>query len=111
VAAAGVYALEHHVERVADDHARARRLAEGLVDAGLPVDLDQVETNFVQLDVGRLGLDRSEARRRLDDRGVGLSSTVHPTVMRAVTHLDVSDEDIDRAIELIPQALGVLARA
>jgi threonine aldolase len=111
VAAAGVYALEHHVERVADDHARARRLAEGLVDAGLPVDLEQVETNFVQLDVGRLGLDRSEARRRLDDRGVGLSSTVHPTVMRAVTHLDVSDEDIDRAIELIPQALGVLARA
>ncbi|HEY1370617.1 MAG TPA: GntG family PLP-dependent aldolase [Gaiellaceae bacterium] len=111
VAAAGVYALEHHVDRIADDHARARRLAEGLVDAGLPVDLEQVQTNFVQLDVGRLGLQRSEARRRLDDHGVGLSSTVHPSVLRAVTHLDVSDEDIDRAVELIPQALGVLARA
>jgi threonine aldolase len=111
VAAAGVYALEHHVERIGDDHARARRLAEGLVEAGLPVDLAQVQTNFVQLDVGRLGLDRSEARQRLDDHGVALSSTVHPTVMRAVTHLDVSDEDIDRAVELIPQALGVLARA
>ncbi len=52
VAAAGVYALDHHVERLADDHARARRLAEGWHAAGLPVDLDQVETNFVQLDVG-----------------------------------------------------------
>src|ERR671929_264116 len=48
VAAAGVYALDHHVERIADDHARARRLAEGLVAADVPVELEQVETNFVQ---------------------------------------------------------------
>ena len=61
VAAAGLYALDHHVERLADDHANARRLAEGLVEAGLPVDLEQVETNFVFLDVGALGL---AARRR-----------------------------------------------
>src|SRR2546430_4296939 len=52
VAAAGVYALEHNPERLADDHAPARRLAEGLADAGLPVDLEQVQTNFVQLNVG-----------------------------------------------------------
>src|SRR5437763_584192 len=45
VAAAGVYALDHHVERVADDHARARRLAEGLLNAGLPVDLEAIVTN------------------------------------------------------------------
>ncbi|MEX0851616.1 MAG: threonine aldolase family protein, partial [Gaiellaceae bacterium] len=50
VAAAGVYALDHHVHRLADDHARARRLAEGLDAAGLAVDLEQVETNFVQID-------------------------------------------------------------
>ena len=61
VAAAGVYALDHHVERLADDHARARRLAEGWHAAGLPVDLEQVETNFVQLDVGALGYGRDEA--------------------------------------------------
>jgi threonine aldolase len=48
VAAAGVYALEHNIERLADDHARARRLAEGLSEAGVPVDLEQVETNFVR---------------------------------------------------------------
>ena len=56
VAAAGLYALEHNVERLADDHARARRLAEGWEAAGVPVDLDLVETNFVQVDAGALGL-------------------------------------------------------
>ena len=106
VAAAGIYALDHHVERLADDHARARRLAEGWRAAGLPVDLDQVQTNFVQVDVGAIGLGRDEALASLREAGVGLSSTIHPTVLRAVTHLDVGDDDIDRAIELAPRALG-----
>ncbi len=111
VAAAGNYALDNHVDRLADDHARARRLAEGLAAAGVPVDPEQVETNFVQVDVGVLGLTSREAALRLREAGVGLSSTVHRNVLRAVTHLDVSDRDIERAIELIPQALGVAAGA
>jgi threonine aldolase len=111
VAAAGVYALEHNVERLADDHARARRLGEGLFAAGVPVDLEQVETNFVQVDVGPLGLTPEEALARLAEQGVGLSMTMHATRIRAVTHLDVSDGDIDRATELIPRALGALAPA
>jgi threonine aldolase len=111
VAAAGVYALDHHVDRLADDHARARRLAEGWEAAGLPVDLDQVETNFVQVDVGALGLDQADALARLRDAGVGLSSTIHPTIVRAVTHLDVVDDAIDRAIELVPRALGTRVAA
>jgi threonine aldolase len=111
VAAAGVYALDHHVDRLADDHARARRLAEGWHAAGLPVDLDQVETNFVQVDVGRLGLGRDDALSRLREAGVGLSSTIHPTVIRAVTHLDVDDEAIDRAVALAPEALGARVAA
>ena len=65
VAAAGLYALEHNVERLADDHARARRLAEGWAERGVPVDLDAVETNFVQVDVGALGLTSAEAIARL----------------------------------------------
>lgn len=109
VAAAGVYALEHHVARLADDHARARRLAEAWHAAGLPVDLDQVETNFVQLDLARLGLDRAEALVRLREAGVGLSSTIHPTVARAVTHLDLDEADVDAACELVPAALGARA--
>jgi threonine aldolase len=111
VAAAGVYALDHNVERLADDHRRARRLAEGLHEAGVPIDLEQVETNFVQVDVGALGLEEAQALEQLARNGVGLSLTPHPGVLRALTHLDVSDEDIDRAIELIPRALGVLSHA
>ena len=111
VAAAGIYAFDHNVERLADDHLRARRLAEGLYAAGVPVDLEQVETNFVQVDVGVLGLDAADALARLAEHGVGLSATPHPGVLRALTHLDIADDDIEHAIELIPKALGVLARA
>ncbi|HXF98749.1 MAG TPA: threonine aldolase family protein [Gaiellaceae bacterium] len=107
VAAAGLYALDHHVERLAEDHARARRLAERLADAGLPVDLEQVETNFVQIDLAPLGLGREEALARLRAEGVGLSATYHPTRIRAVTHLGIGDEDVERAAELVPRALGV----
>jgi threonine aldolase len=107
VAAAALYALDHHVDRIADDHARARRLGDGLDAAGVQVDLNQVETNFVQIDVG---LDRAGAIERLKDRGVLVSTTVHPTIVRAVTHLDVSDEDVDTAIDAIPAALDALSR-
>jgi threonine aldolase len=106
VAAAGVYALDHHVTLLADDHARARRLAEGWHAAGLPVDLDQVETNFVQLDVEPLGLSKWDVIAALKEAGVGVSNTVHPSKLRAVTHLDVSDEDIEAAIALAPEALA-----
>jgi len=70
-----------------------------------------VETNFVQIDAAHLGLGRPDALSRLADAGVGLSTTIHPTVMRAVTHLDVTDEDIARASELIPEALLSAVRA
>ena len=111
VAAAGLYALDHHVERLADDHARARTLAEAIHDAGVPVDLEQVETNFVQIDAAPARLRPGGRARRLSAAGVGLSTTIHPTVMRAVTHLDVTDADIERASELIPEALLAGVRA
>jgi len=102
VAAAGLYALDHHVARIADDHARARRLAEGLAEAGVAVDPDQVETNFVQIDVGP---DRADAIERIKAHGVLVSTTVHRSVVRAVTHLDVSDDDVAEANAAIPRAL------
>jgi threonine aldolase len=111
VAAAGLYALDHHVERLADDHARARRLADAWQAAGLPVQPERVETNFVQIDFAGLDLVRTEAIVRLREAGVGVSETIHPTVARAVTHLDVSDEDIERACELVPEALLAAASA
>jgi threonine aldolase len=105
VAAAGVYALDHHVDRLADDHARARRLADGWADAGLPIDLELVQTNFVQVDVGALGLGEHEALDRMRMAGVALSRTMKPGVLRAVTHLDIDDDDVERALELVPHAL------
>jgi threonine aldolase len=111
VAAAGLYALDHNVARLGEDHARARRLAEGWAASGVPVDLERVETNFVQVDAGSLGFTSAEAIERLKGAGLGLSGTVRPGILRAVTHLDVDDDDIDNAIELAPAALGILARA
>jgi threonine aldolase len=102
VAAAALYALDHHVERIADDHARARRLGERLAESGVKVDLEQVETNFVQIDVGP---ERAEAIDRMKENGVLVSTTVHPTVVRAVTHLDVTDDDVETAISAVTTAL------
>jgi threonine aldolase len=111
VAAAGLYALDHNVERLADDHARARRLADGWAEAGLMVDLALVHTNFVQVDVGSLGLGEWEAIDRLREAGVLLSRTMKPGVLRAVTHLDVDDDDVGEALDRVPQALGAGVRA
>ena len=99
VAAAGIYALDHHIERIAEDHANARRLARGLEDAGVPVDADRVETNFVLVHPERAGIPRDEALERLRAEGVLLSAEAQKGVLRAVTHLDVSAGDVERAIE------------
>jgi threonine aldolase len=109
VAAACVYALDHHVDRLAEDHARARLLAEGLHEAGVAVDLDQVETNFVQIDVGEMGIAEEDATERMLAEGVRVSGTLVPGLLRAVTHLGIGDEDIETAIGAIPRALGVPA--
>ena len=111
VAAAGLYALDHHVERLADDHANARRLGEGLAAAGLPVDPDQVESNFVLLDAGALGLSADEAVARLKAEDVLLSFASDRDVLRAVTHYGVTEADVDRALVAIPRALGALVSA
>jgi threonine aldolase len=110
VAAAMLYALDHNVERLADDHARARRIAEALAAAGLPVDVEAVETNFVGIDVGSIGVDAAEARARVAEHGVKVG-LLRPGVLRVATHLGVTDDDVEHASELIPRALGVLAPA
>ncbi len=106
VAAAGLYALDHHVERLAEDHANARRLAEGLAEAGLPVDLGEVETNFVLLDAGRLGLTGDEVLAQLRAERVLFSFSVGKDILRAVTHLDVSADDVEAAVEGATRALA-----
>ena len=98
----------HNVSRLAEDHARAKRLAQGLADAGLPVDVEATETNFVGIDVASIGVDVADAQARIAEQGVRVGR-LRPGVLRVATHMGVTDEDVDRAIELIPRGLGVLA--
>ena len=95
LAAAGIYVLNNHVARLADDHTHARRLAEGLAEIeGCQADPDQVQTNMVYV---RLPEEkRDELPGRLKERGI----LVYPgNPMRLVTHLDVSPADIKRVAE------------
>jgi threonine aldolase len=110
VAAAALYALDHHFERLAEDHARARRLAEGLAAAGLPVDPEATDTNFVALDLGPLGLTVQEAKERTAREGV-LVTALRPGVLRLVTYLGITGEDVDAAIDAVPRALGARVHA
>ncbi len=98
LAAAALYALDHNVERLAQDHVNARRLAEGLADCkGVVVTNEPVETNLVFFDISRSDKNALEVMNEARDRGV-LVLPESLTEMRAVTHLDVSAADIEQAI-------------
>ena len=97
IAAAALHALEHHVERLAEDHERAARLADGL--ASLPggaIEIDAPDTNIVFFELDG-ALDGVEFRERLAAEGV-LCSGTGPQRVRMVTHLDVDDAAIDGAV-------------
>ncbi len=104
LAAAGLYALEHHVERLAVDHLNARRLAAGLSELGLEVDPDP-ETNMVLFRFD----DTAGFVRAIEERGLRINP-IAPGQFRAVTHLDVSPEDVDDALRRIDDALLGLRR-
>jgi threonine aldolase len=91
VAAACLYALDHHVDRLADDHANARTLADGL--AALGFDVQPPDTNIVIADVA----DAARLVGELWDRGVEVTP-MSPTRIRCVTHLDVDADGIERAL-------------
>lgn len=99
LAAAGLFALEHHRERLADDHANARALAEALAGAkGLAIEVARVQTNIVMIDLERGTPDAVVTRAR--DKGV-LLGTAGPQRIRAVTHLDVDRDGVMRAAKVI----------
>jgi threonine aldolase len=98
VAAAGcLYALDHHVDRLADDHVRARRLAEGLAAIpGIAVRTPRPDTNIIFFDVVEAGLSNAQFLAAMLRAGVRLGDVRGQ--IRAVTHLDVSAEDVEFAI-------------
>jgi threonine aldolase len=103
LAAAGRYALRHHLTRLADDHARAHRLAAALEPYGV-VDAAAVRTNLVLLDLTKAALDAPGLAAAAAARGVGLAPML-PRVARLVTHLDVDDAGVDRAIAVLRELL------
>jgi threonine aldolase len=108
LAAAGDYALTHHLSRLAEDHARARRLAEALAPLGV-VESERVQTNIVALDLTKSTVDGRGLAAAALERGV-LVSVVAPRTVRLVTHLDVDDAGIDEAIGALTEGLRPAAR-
>ena len=104
LAAAGRYALAHHIERLAEDHARARRLANALAEFGV-VDASRVRTNIVPLDLSKTGIDAAELATAARREGV-LVSVLGPRLVRLVTHLDVDDRGIEHAITVLTRILA-----
>ena len=101
LAAACIYALDHNVERLAEDHENARALAQELASvAGVSIDAAGVQTNIVMFDVPDAPalVERLSARVRLGALG--------PHRVRAVTHLDVNGEQVHEAAQAIAQALA-----
>jgi threonine aldolase len=104
IAAGGIFALRHHVKRLAEDHVNARRLAEGLATLpGVVLDPASVETNIVIFELNG-ATNAKQAVATLLTRGVRMG-VMGPRTVRAVTHLDVSAQQIDRTVEAAAYAL------
>jgi threonine aldolase len=109
LAAACLHALDHHVERLAEDHVRARRLADGL--AGFPgVRVIAPDTNIVFLDLEPPQPVAGEVVRAMAERGVRVSA-YGPRRVRAITHLDVDDAGLERAVTAFRDVLAAPAPA
>lgn len=103
IAAGALYALDHHRARLADDHANARRLAEGLSDCpGIEIELSAVETNIVFAKV--TAMPAAELSARL--KKAGILANASGDRLRLVTHLDVRCEQIEQAVEVFRQVLS-----
>ena len=109
--AAALHALDHHVERLAEDHANAQVLARELATLpGVTIDPATVETNIVFFDVAGTRASAAQLCAELARRGVQMGA-FGETVIRAVTHLDVSRDDVLRAVAALREAIGAVAGA
>jgi threonine aldolase len=98
IAAAGIYALEHHLDRLKEDHRNAKRLAVGLKEfKGVSIDPKYVETNIIIFDVTDTGMTGAQVAEVMRREGV-LIHAFGKTQIRLVTHLDVTNEDIEVAL-------------
>jgi threonine aldolase len=109
IAAAGIVALEEMVDRLAEDHHNARRLAAGLAQLpGLRVNPDEVDTNIVMVDVVDERIDPRRFVAGMAERGVKVGSPYGPRI-RMVTHYQIGAEDVDHALKAAEHAVGLVA--
>jgi len=107
IAAAGLYAFERNVERMAEDHANAKLLEAGFnTIPGVRTVNGPVETNIVLFDVSGTGKAAAEVERCLEEQGVRMAPYILPTWIRAVTHLDVAHEDCEFAVDALRKAVA-----
>jgi threonine aldolase len=99
LAAAGLHALDHHVARLADDHARARVLAEALVAHGIGRPLHAIDSNIIQFEVDARFDGAAGLAARCEERAIRFFPTGVSTA-RLVTHLDVGDEDVENVVNV-----------
>ena len=105
LAAACIYAVENHFQRMADDHQRAKQFAKAISEIPvIKVDLETVQTNIIVFDVDIPNFKAEDFLVRLQENGV-LMLEIDPNRIRAVTHLDLTDEDIDIAVDVIRNLL------
>jgi threonine aldolase len=106
IAAAGIYALDHHLKRLKEDHQNAKRLAVGLKEfKGVSIDPKHVETNIVIFDVANTGMAGAQVAEAMKKEGV-LVHAFGKTQIRLVTHLDVTSEEIERVLKAFEKVLG-----
>lgn len=106
LAAAGLIALEESPNALVEDHANAKRLAEGVAELrGVKIDPERVQTNIVIFDISASGLATTQFSAELKARGV-LANGINPREMRMVTHYNVNREDIDQTIKITKEVLG-----
>ena len=106
IAAAGIAALEQMVDRLAEDHENAKRLAEGIARIpGLSIELNRIQTNIVYCDMADDRFDAGALVKQLAGRAVKILQ-VGPGRLRAVTHYGISAEDIDLSLAAMSEVMA-----
>ena len=105
LAAAANYALDNNILRLKDDHVNAKKIAIACAEISPDfIDAAGVETNIVALDLSRLNITANELNNQLKEAGI-LASALGPKFLRVVTHLDITDSDMEKILDVLPKLL------
>ena len=105
LAAAANYALDNNISRLKDDHVKAKKIAMACAEISPDlIDASSVETNIVALDLSRLNITANDLNNQLKEAGI-LARALGPKFLRVVTHLDITDSDMEKILDVLPKLL------